>query len=77
MINQSNTAYCAIDAEERHEPASDIDCVVVDSLKVLDPNRPASEEKRKCRDSAPNVNNDPKLALSELLHRLGIGLEGL
>ena len=25
------------DSEEKHEPASDIDTVVVDSLKVLDP----------------------------------------
>jgi len=33
---------CA-DSEEKHEPASDIDTVVVDSLKVLDPNRPIRE----------------------------------
>jgi hypothetical protein len=26
------------DSEEKHEPASDIDTVMVDSLKVLDPN---------------------------------------
>ena len=26
------------DSEEKHEPASDIDTVVVDSLKALDPN---------------------------------------
>ena len=32
------------DSEEKHEPASDIDtAVVVDSLKVLDPNRPIRE----------------------------------
>jgi hypothetical protein len=31
------------DSEEKHEPVSDIDIVVVDSLKVLDPNRPIRE----------------------------------
>jgi hypothetical protein len=34
------------DSEEKHEPASDIDTVVVDSLKALDPKRPIREEKR-------------------------------
>ena len=29
--------------EEKHEPVSDIDTAVVDSLKVLDPNRPIRE----------------------------------
>ena len=33
---------CA-DSEEKHEPASDIDTVVVDSLKALDPKRPIRE----------------------------------
>jgi hypothetical protein len=28
---------------EKHEPASDIDTVMVDGLKALDPNRPISE----------------------------------
>ena len=28
------------DSKEKHEPASDIDTVVVGSLKVLDPHRP-------------------------------------
>src|SRR6476660_5615440 len=28
------------DSEEKHEPVSDIDTVVVDSLKALDPKRP-------------------------------------
>src|SRR5258705_11729316 len=32
-----------IDSEEKHEPASDIDTVVVDSLKALDPKRPIRE----------------------------------
>ena len=31
------------DSEEKHEPASDIDTVLVDSLKALDPNRPIRE----------------------------------
>ena len=30
-------------AEEKREPASDIDTAVVDSLKVLDPERPIRE----------------------------------
>ncbi len=33
---------CA-DSEEKHEPVSDIDTTVVDSLKVLDPNWPIRE----------------------------------
>ncbi len=32
------------DSEEKHEPVSDIDTVVVDSLKALDPKRPIREE---------------------------------
>ena len=31
------------DSEEKHEPATDIDTVVVDSLKVLDPEWPIRE----------------------------------
>ena len=31
------------DSEEKHEPAGDIDTVVVDSLKALDPERPIRE----------------------------------
>jgi len=31
------------DSEEKREPASDINTAVVDSLKVLDPNRPIRE----------------------------------
>jgi hypothetical protein len=31
------------DSEEKREPASDVDTVVVDSLKALDPNRPIRE----------------------------------
>ena len=31
------------DSEEKHEPVSDIDTAAVDSLKVLDPERPIRE----------------------------------
>ena len=31
------------DSEEKHEPVSDIDAAEVDSLKVLDPERPIRE----------------------------------
>jgi hypothetical protein len=31
------------DSEEKHEPASDIDTALVDSLKVLDPKGPIRE----------------------------------
>src|SRR5947207_15875338 len=31
------------DSEEKHEPASDIDTALMDSLKVLDPKGPISE----------------------------------
>jgi hypothetical protein len=31
------------DSEEKHEPVSDINTVVVDSLKALDPERPIRE----------------------------------
>jgi hypothetical protein len=37
------------DSEEKHEPAGDIDTAVVDSLKMLDPDRPIGEaDKRGC-----------------------------
>jgi hypothetical protein len=32
------------DSEEKHEPVSDIDTIVVDSLKALDPEWPIREE---------------------------------
>jgi hypothetical protein len=45
------------DSEEKHEPASDIDTVAVDSLKVLDPEWPIREadigHKRKRGVQAP------------------------
>lgn len=36
----STRALIDADSEEKREPVSDIDTVVVDSLKVLDPKRP-------------------------------------
>jgi hypothetical protein len=40
------------DSEEKHEPVSDIDTVVVDSLKALDPEWPIREAdiNRRARD---------------------------
>ena len=38
------------DSEEKHEPVSDIDTVVVDSLKALDLKRPIREADINCRD---------------------------
>ena len=37
------------DSEEKREPVSDINTAVVDSLKVLDPNRPIREADMLCR----------------------------
>jgi hypothetical protein len=42
------------DSEEKHEPASDIDTAVVDSLKAFDPNRPIREADI-CRGDAGNI----------------------
>jgi hypothetical protein len=36
------------DSEEKHEPVSDIDTAVVDSLKALDPERPIREATKFC-----------------------------
>ena len=47
MQTQGLSAICGIglgaDSEEKHEPASDIDTAVADSLKVLDLKRPIRE----------------------------------
>ena len=45
-ISLSGTAPRAsfgADSEEKHDPVSDIDIAVVDSLKALDPKRPIRE----------------------------------
>ncbi len=39
------------DSEEKHEPARDVDTVVVDSLKALDPNRPIREATKSVRNA--------------------------
>ena len=36
------------DSEEKHEPATDIDTAVVDSLKALDPEQPIREDRTYC-----------------------------
>ena len=41
------------DSEEKREPASDIDTAAVDSLKVLDPERPIREAEVKSVHSRP------------------------
>ena len=46
------------DSEEKHEPASDIDTVVVDGLKALDPRRPIREADIALRASRSDF--DPK-----------------
>ena len=54
------------DSEEKHEPVSDIDTAVVDSLKVLDPDRPIREA-----DIAVRQNEAPRAELLALqLHFL-------
>ena len=47
------------DSEEKHEPASDIDIVVVESLKALDPERPIREADSLCSLGGFPV-SDPK-----------------
>jgi hypothetical protein len=44
MLNRIfGTHSVGADSEEKREPVSDIDTAVVDSLKVLDPDRPIRE----------------------------------
>ena len=43
MTRESSYKGLGADSEEKHEPASDIDTMVVDSLKALDPKRPIRE----------------------------------
>ena len=47
------------DSEEKHEPVSDIDTVVVDSLKALDPERPIREATKllRCREMTKRATN--------------------
>jgi hypothetical protein len=49
------------ESEEKREPASDIEAAVVDSLKVLDPERPIREaDMRRSTRSVALVANDPQ-----------------
>ena len=43
LLDKENPKGPGADSEEKHEPASDIDTMVVDSLKALDPKRPIRE----------------------------------
>jgi hypothetical protein len=43
VVHDGVVAKRSADSGEKHEPASDIDTAVVDSLKALDPNRPIRE----------------------------------
>ena len=43
LVLESHDGRDGCDSEEKHEPVSDIDTVVVNSLKTLDPNRPIRE----------------------------------
>jgi hypothetical protein len=52
------------DSEEKNEPASDVDTVVVDSLKALDPKRPIREA-----DIPPAAIYDPLLRAKRTLAR--------
>jgi hypothetical protein len=52
------------ESEEKREPASDIEAAVVDSLKVLDPERPIREA-----DIAGPVAGRPRTRMTQLRHR--------
>src|SRR5512143_116128 len=42
IVREVKVEGLGADSEEKREPASDIDTILVDSLKALDPNRPIS-----------------------------------
>jgi hypothetical protein len=48
------------DSEEKHEPASDIDTALMDSLKVLDPEGPIREA-----DMADFMSSRPSTTLAD------------
>jgi hypothetical protein len=53
------------DSEEKHEPVSDIDTVLVDSLKALDPKRPIREaDIGDARPPMPSAGNSAAIAHS-------------
>jgi hypothetical protein len=43
LVFESHDGRALADSEEKHEPASDVDTELVDSLKALDPERPIRE----------------------------------
>src|SRR5271169_6684773 len=63
------------DSEEKHEPASDFDTAVVDSLKALDPERPIREADITTRSShvrfASNSGHDPDIVRCPLSAKSG------
>jgi hypothetical protein len=53
VLGSHNGRALGADSEEKREPVRDIDTEAVDSLKVLDPNRPIREATsllRRCKD---------------------------
>ena|SRR5580692_10266586 len=71
------------DSEEKHEPASDIDTVVVDSLKALDPKRPIREATKYLRQKTDALRpvrtsaGSSDIEISPELSRLLLGLARL
>ena len=53
VLETHNGRALAPISEEKHEPASDIDIVAMDSLKALDPKRPIREADINSRSSTP------------------------
>jgi hypothetical protein len=54
------------DSEEKHEPVSDIDIAVVDSLKALDPKRPIGEADIQCFSRQVGFGPKPHMASTRL-----------
>src|SRR5476651_409911 len=55
------------DSEEKHEPASDIDTVAMDSLKALDPKRPIREADIAGLARSNHGHNRSRLSLKEVV----------
>ena len=62
------------DSEEKHEPVSDIDTVVVDSLKALDPERPIREADIE-HAAIDNLDLLPSALIAAALVRVGLVLK--
>ena len=58
------------DSGEKHEPASDIDTAVVDSLKALDPNRPLEKQPSSCWRSVLCACHQPR-RVTDPFNRVG------